>query len=132
MKLIDKIAWIHLVEGRILCTRSKGKSTWYLPGGKRENAESDLQTLTREIREELSVAIPEEKAEFLGVFEAQAHGHAEGICVRMTCYFAPYEGDFLPAAEIEEMSWFSHEDRSKSSEVDKIIFNELKSRGLLE
>ena len=33
---------------------------FYIPGGKREGAESDLQTLLREIREELAVTlIPE-------------------------------------------------------------------------
>jgi 8-oxo-dGTP pyrophosphatase MutT (NUDIX family) len=38
----------------ILSTKSKGK--YYIPGGKRENGESDEQTLIREIAEELSVA----------------------------------------------------------------------------
>jgi len=32
--VIDKIAWLHLVDGRILSTRSRGKEVYYLPGGK--------------------------------------------------------------------------------------------------
>ena len=39
--MIDKIAWVHLVGGRILSTRSRGKAVYYLPGGKREPGESD-------------------------------------------------------------------------------------------
>lgn len=57
MTLIDKIAWIRLEDGRILSTRSRGKDAYYLPGGKREPGETDAQTLIREIREELDVAI---------------------------------------------------------------------------
>ena len=36
MKLIDKIALIYVKDKRILCTLSKGKDIYYLPGGKRE------------------------------------------------------------------------------------------------
>ena len=54
MTLIDKIAWIRLADGKILSTRSRGKDVYYLPGGKREAGETDVQTLVREIREELA------------------------------------------------------------------------------
>jgi 8-oxo-dGTP diphosphatase len=66
MTRIDKVAWIRLADGRILSTRSRGKDVYYLPGGKREPAESDVQTRVREIREELGVAIApgSEMAEF--------------------------------------------------------------------
>ncbi|WP_438872307.1 NUDIX hydrolase [Paractinoplanes rishiriensis] len=53
--MIDKVAWIRIDGGRILSTRSRGRCLYYLPGGKREKGEDDLQTLAREIREELSV-----------------------------------------------------------------------------
>lgn len=33
VKLIDKIALLYIVDGKILSTRSKGKDTYYLPGG---------------------------------------------------------------------------------------------------
>ena len=57
MKEIDKIAFIEIQEGKILSTRSKGKTIYYIPGGKRENGESDKQTLIREVLEELSISI---------------------------------------------------------------------------
>ena len=53
MTLIDKIAWIELADGKILSTRSRGKDVYYLPGGKREPGESDIDALVRELREEL-------------------------------------------------------------------------------
>lgn len=52
-EVIDKIAWIHTKDGKILSTLSKGKSTYYIPGGKREGDETDLETLVREVKEEL-------------------------------------------------------------------------------
>jgi 8-oxo-dGTP diphosphatase len=55
--MIDTVAWVHLENGRILCARPRGKDVFYIPGGKREGAESDLQTLRREISEELTVAL---------------------------------------------------------------------------
>ena len=35
MKEIDKIAFIYVKDGKILSTLSKGKDTYYIPGGKR-------------------------------------------------------------------------------------------------
>jgi 8-oxo-dGTP pyrophosphatase MutT (NUDIX family) len=89
---IDKIAWILLEDGKILSTRSRGKDVYYLPGGKREPGESDLDTLVREIDEELAVAIVATSAAHFGTFQAQAHMHADGVTVQMTCYTAQYHG----------------------------------------
>ena len=88
MREIDKVAWILVEDGRVLSTRSVGKDVWYLPGGKREPGETDLETLRREIDEELSVEVDVPGAVHLGTFTAQAHGHTTGITVRMTCYRA--------------------------------------------
>lgn len=77
MKIIDKVALIYIKDGKILSTRSEGKDKYYLPGGKREGDETDLETLAREVKEELSVDVVEETAEFYGVFQAQAHGKEE-------------------------------------------------------
>ena len=131
MKLIDKIAWLLMKDGKVLSTRSFGKDAYYFPGGKREGAEGDLETLVREIKEELSVDIIPETAKLYGIFEAQAHGKAEGILVRMTCYTAEYSGELQPASEIEEMIWFDSTGAEKSSPVDKLIFKDLLDKKLI-
>jgi 8-oxo-dGTP diphosphatase len=123
--VIDKIAWIRLEHGAILSSRSRGKDVYYLPGGKREPGESDLDTLAREIREELSVSIAADTAAPVGTFHAQAHGHPGGTVVRMTCYTADYRGILRPAAEIEEIVWLSYADRHRVSAVDQLIFDHL-------
>ncbi|WP_409490611.1 NUDIX hydrolase [Amycolatopsis sp. cmx-11-12] len=129
--MIDKIAWLLLRNGRILSTRSRGKSAFYLPGGKRDAGETDAETLIREIREELTVEIAPASITPAGVFEAQADGHASGIVVRMTCYTAEFAGTLAASSEIDEVAWLGYADRDRVSAVDKIIFDHLRETGLL-
>jgi 8-oxo-dGTP diphosphatase len=128
---IDKIAWIHLEEGKILSTRSRGKDVYYLPGGKREPGETDIDTLIREIDEELAVTIVPATARHLGTFQAQAHGHADGVIVQMTCYTADHHGTPVPSSEIDEVIWLFYRDRDRVSPVDQIIFDHLHQTGQL-
>lgn len=130
--MIDKLALIYIRNNKILMTRSTGKSVWYIPGGKREPWESDEQTLVREIQEELGVDIIVSSIQPYGVFSAQAHGKAEGIIVQMTCYRADFTGTPTPEAEIEELGWFdSTLSPDDMSPVDRIIFADLKKKGLI-
>ncbi|WP_428659329.1 NUDIX hydrolase [Runella sp.] len=132
MKLIDKLAWIEIKNKSILSTKSFGKDKYYIPGGKRENNETDEQALCREIKEELSVDLTKETLKPVGVFQAQAHGHAAGIMVKMTCYMAEYSGQLSAESEIEEIKWLNYSDKDKISEVDKLIFDYLHANELLD
>ncbi|MFH6602138.1 NUDIX domain-containing protein [Maribacter algicola] len=129
-QIIDKLAWIHIVDGKILSTRTKGKAKFYIPGGKREFGESDAKALSREIKEELSVDLNLSTLDFVGIFEAQADGQEPEILVRMTCYSASYSGTLKPDSEIEKIVWLTYEDREKVSEVDKLIFDYLRNQSL--
>ncbi|MCI8309677.1 MAG: NUDIX domain-containing protein [Clostridia bacterium] len=131
MKIIDKIALIYIKDGKILSTLSKGKDTYYLPGGKRENNETDEETLIRECKEELTIDINKDTIKYYGTFEAQAHGKSEGILVKMTCYTAEFNGEIKSSSEIQEVTWLNYCDMDKISPVDKIIFEDLHKKGLL-
>lgn len=132
MKIIDKIAFIDLKNGQILSSRSKGKSVYYIPGGKREPGESDVESLVREVKEELDVQIVPESAKYLGTFSAQADGHPKGVIVQMTCYEAEYNGVLKASSEIAEIKWLNYSDMDIIAAVDKVIFNHLKEAGRLE
>lgn len=132
MKVIDKLAWIEIKDKAILSTKTFGKNKYYIPGGKRENDETDEQALYREIKEELSIDLKKDTLKLVGVFEAQAHGHPRGTIVKMTCYMADFTGQLRADAEIEEIKWLNYSDRDKISEVDKLIFDYLKEKGLLD
>jgi len=132
MPFIDKLAYIHLNSSKqILVTLSKGKDTWYIPGGKREGSETDQQALIREVKEELSVDLIPETIKLYGIFEAQAHGKSEGTMVRMTCYMADFDGDIKPSSEIARITYFNFDQKQLCSPVDNLIFDDLRSKGLL-
>ena len=133
MKEIDKIAFIYVKDGKILSTLSKGKDTYYIPGGKREGNETDEETLIRECKEELTIDIKKDTIKYYGTFEAQAHGKAEGVIVKMTCYMAEFDGELKPDSEIQEMIWLDYSNLNvKISPVDQLIFNDLFEKGLID
>lgn len=129
--LIDTVAWVRVENGRILCARPRGKDVFYIPGGKREGRETDLQTLLREVEEELTVAILPATVSHMGTYEAQAHDHPDGVVVRMSCYAGEYRGTLAASSEIEEMAWFSYADRPLVPPVDQLLFDDLRASGAL-
>jgi len=124
-KKTDKLAWLHIDNRKVLCARSTGKSTFYIPGGKRDLGESDEEALVREIKEELTVDLDTTTLSFFDTFEVQADGEAEGVMVKIACYQAKYTGTLAPDSEIEELSWLGFSDMSKCSLVVKTLFEEL-------
>ena len=132
MKEIDKIAFIYLKDGKILSTLSKGKDTYYIPGGKREGTEADDETLIRECKEELTIDIIKDTIKYYGTFEAQAHGKSEGVLVKMTCYMADFKGEIEASSEIQEIRWLDYSNLDIISPVDKLIFKDLYEKKLIK
>lgn len=129
---IDKLAIIIVKDRKVLGTFSRGKDVFYIPGGKREPGESDEQALMRETKEELCVDIIPKTIRYYGTFRAQAHGKPDGIMVKMTCYTADFVGNLQPGDEIEKIVWLTSKDIEAAPPVDKLILEDLKSRGLIE
>ena len=91
-------------RGRVLLVRKRGSATFIQPGGKREPGETALQTLARELREELGVRLQPAGAELLGTFEDRAVNEP-GRRVRAEVYRVQVDGEPMPGAEIEELRW---------------------------
>jgi 8-oxo-dGTP diphosphatase len=130
MQHVDKVAWLYIKDRKILSTLSKGKDTYYIPGGKRDEGETDEQCIIREIKEELSVDLKLDTLNFAGEFEAIAHG--KNINIKMKCYFGEYDGELKPSNEIQEMIWLTYSDKVKSSPVDKLVFEWLRMQNLID
>jgi 8-oxo-dGTP pyrophosphatase MutT (NUDIX family) len=130
--LIDTVAWVLVEHGRILCARPRGKDVFYVPGGKREGGESDLQALLREITEELTVTLLPDTVRHAGTYQASQSGDQAGpVVVRMACYTGDYRGTLAASSEIEELAWFCYADRPQVPPVDQLLFDDLKAAGTL-
>ncbi len=132
MPFIDKIAWIYIKDRRVLFARSEGKDVFYLPGGKRENNETDKETLCREVAEELSVSILPDTARFVSIFESQAHGMPDGVIARVSCYTADFEGTVTPSGEIAEIAWLSSADEHKTVSAGILALHYLHKHNLID
>lgn len=132
MKEIDKLAWLYIKDGKLLTARSINKKLFYIPGGKREEGESDEQALIREIKEEISVNIIPHSIKYAGTFSAQADGKADKVIVKLTCYFADFQGELSPDAEIEEIKFVGFQEKSLCSIASTVAMDWLKTKKLIQ
>lgn len=65
MKILKTAGLVLLQNERILLASSRGKNSFYLPGGKLECGETSKEALIREIKEELTLNLVSEKLYFL-------------------------------------------------------------------
>jgi len=126
---VDALGWVHVADGRLLAVRTAGKNAFYLPGGKREPGESDLDALRREVREEVTVSLLPDTLVPLGKFRAPAHDYPAGTAVDLVCYTADFEGQIKAAAEIEEVAWLSAADSERCAPAVRLVLEELRRRG---
>ncbi len=130
--IIDKLGLITLSHGKVAMVRSHKKTLFYIPGGKREQGESDEHALCREIEEELTLSLDIDSIRFYGEFIGLADGKQDGTQVRIRCYFANYDGMPTPAAEIAELAWIDSSDLSRCSTTAVNVLEKLKQDGLIQ
>jgi 8-oxo-dGTP diphosphatase len=111
---ILKVGLAVVEAHRLLVVRKKGSSTYILPGRKPEHGEDDLQTLTREIEEELGCELDQNTVVFLGCFSDRA---ADTVDTRVTIrlYAADLIGTPSPHSEIEALKWYSPAAKSEDT-----------------
>lgn len=134
MNMIDKVGGVIIKDKRILVVRKKTKENfqeYIIPGGKRECKESDLDTLQRELLEELNVSVLE--AEYLGKYRDIAV--FENIPIMVTTYITTIKGNISVQNEIKEYEWIDRNFEEKGikvgSIIKKYIIPELINRGLM-
>lgn len=64
-------------------------------------------------------------------FTAQADGKAKGVPVKLTCYFADYKGELVPAAEIEEQRFIDSNDEGVLSAAALVALKWLEEKYLI-
>lgn len=104
MKTITKVGLAVVHANQVLLVRKWGHPSYILPGGKPESEEADVETIVREIREELRCDVNIGTVKFLGAFSDLAADLSEtSVIVRL------YEGQIIgepnPDNEIEAADW---------------------------
>ncbi len=132
MQFIDHISFVDIKDKKILLCRSKGKSEWQLPGGKRERGERDEQTLIRECKEELGIELMPETIKLFDEIEGQAFGKVKGIKVRIKMFTADFAGEPIAGNEVEAAKYFELAEVTNTSEMGWVYLRKLKEKSLIE
>ena len=130
--MIDKVGGIILKDKKILVQRkNNNREECIIPGGKRENNETDIETLKRELYEELSVELID--AQFIGGYDDVAIFSNKPIHVQ--AYIATIKGEIKCNNEIKEALWIDKDYKKQGIKVGSIlgdyIIPELIKRGLM-
>ncbi|MBF6130929.1 NUDIX hydrolase [Nocardia brasiliensis] len=131
--MIRTAALAHVRDRRLLQTRSIGKEVFYMAGGKIDPGETPVGALHREVREELGVGVV--SCDELGVFEAEAYGHAAGTQLHMTCFTAELDGEPRPTSEIAELRYFTVSEYAAMDHVapgSMLVFRKLHELGVVD
>ncbi|WP_433664535.1 NUDIX hydrolase [Nocardia sp. CA-128927] len=131
--MIRTAALAHVRDRRLLQARSIGKEVFYMAGGKIDPGETPELALHREVREELGVGVL--SFDQLGVFEAEAYGHAFGTQLHMTCFTAELDGEPQPTSEIAELRYFTVSEYAAMDHVapgSMLVFRKLHELGLVD
>ena len=130
-------AVLHVVAAAVLhdqrlliVSKQAAPDVFYLPGGKPDPGEAEVETLTRELTEELGVQ-PVEPVPYL-VVEAQAA--LEKVPMRLSIYRCSLSLPPVRAAEIAFVGWTDGADEyvpRLASAIGGVLAPQLKQDGLL-
>ena len=104
-------ALVLRVDGAMLMVRKRGTTAFMLPGGKPEPGETPLQTILREVREELDLPLDPADLDELGTFTANAANESGHRVVGDVFVHRGLPDGFdieriVPHAELESVGWF--------------------------
>ena len=127
--MIDKIGAIVIKNGKMLIVKEKDISHFFIPGGKRDNNETDEETLKRELKEETGLLVKS----FRYYKEFITKAQLENENVKVASYFCETNGEPEPNEEIEEIIWIGRDNYKdiKIGNVLKVMIPELIKDGFL-
>ncbi|RDH95483.1 ADP-ribose pyrophosphatase YjhB (NUDIX family) [Curtobacterium sp. AG1037] len=105
-------------DRRVLMVRARGRDVLYLPGGKAEPHETDVQAALREADEEIAVRLTAADLEPFGTVTEPAHGQAPGTIVAMALFLVRPGGTSdsatpVASAEVDEVEWVTSADADR-------------------
>ena len=132
LKRFIKVGLCVIPGGQLLLARSRGDKHFQIPGGKIEPGENDIDALTREVEEELAVALVPDSAVHLATFEAQAASQSD-VLVEIRLYNGAIDSIPKASSEIAELIWqFPAEPTVPCSDVVRLHIMPFLARRLSE
>ena len=104
LKRFIKVGLCVIRGGQLLLARSRGDKHFQIPGGKIEPGENDIDALTREVEEDLAVALVPDSPVHLATFEAQAASQSD-VLVEIRLYNGAIDSIPKASSEIAELIW---------------------------
>ncbi|WP_196809153.1 NUDIX hydrolase [Conexibacter woesei] len=115
-------------RGRLLVvSKHAAPDVHYLPGGKPDDGESELEALAREVREELGVGVVDP----VRFTDIHAEATLERVPMHLVLYRASLNGTPAPAAEIARMAWWPAEGIALAPPIEHIAVPRLRAAGAL-
>jgi 8-oxo-dGTP diphosphatase len=115
-------------DGRLLVvSKHAAPEVHYLPGGKPDAGESELEALAREVREELGVDVVDP----VRFTDIHAEATLERVPMHLVLYRASLNGTPAPAAEIAHMAWWPEPGVGLAPPIEHIAVPRLRAAGAL-
>jgi 8-oxo-dGTP pyrophosphatase MutT (NUDIX family) len=107
--IIRAVAILVNDNGQVLLSKDKGSDKWQALGGKIEKGENSVETIHREMLEELSVEVNVDPNIFAEspIFQA---GNDPDKTVKLIYHFCKLLGEPKLIENVEELCWFSRKD----------------------
>lgn len=133
-KSLPTAGLVSIKDDKLLLAYSNNRKAWYLPGGKVDEGEEALQSLRREILEELNIELNPEKITYYCHVTAPAYGLVPEVIMEQDCFLYPLTEKIEPSNEIAAVRYFSRQEYSNEPiQVIGVlhVFDKLKADGLI-
>lgn len=133
-KALPTAGLIVVKNNGILLAYSNNKKAWYLPGGKVDPGESSLQSLQREVQEELNLTLQADRLTYYCHISAPAYGEEDDIVMEQDCYVYDLREEIKPSNEVGAVKFFDYASyRQEAIQVVGVldVFGRLTQDGIL-